>query len=244
MGPDVRSALRLQGCSRLDLLLVGAGLALLVGAALPLRSRLVTHGARGETRATLDRLGESAVAYLRETNAVPASIADLLEPRDRRGGSGSPGPGAARGPARARARRGVDAWQRELRLVRRGHTLCLTSAGEDGEFGSRDDLSLELSVPWLRREKTLEQLRVLNRAIVLYNGEHQVRDPLPADWGPALDRLVARGCLPSAAPYRLDGWGDEFVADPPRSTPVVRVRSVNVSAGDASSERGERTRTW
>lgn len=222
----------------LELIVAVAIMAILAGAAIPVTAKVLTYRARQATREELALLGEAAAEHFRDTNALPADIADLIVDSGRAGWSGPYLPGVVTDQLSGQPGYLVDAWSRDYRYATLGDTLTLSSAAEDANFGSADDLSLDVDVTWIRREKTLEQLRVLNQAVVLYNGQYQTSDPLPANWTMALGKLVARGFLPSSSGYQNDAWGSAFVEDPAGAQPVVRVISPNVSSAGAAGGGG------
>jgi hypothetical protein len=121
---------------------------------------------------------------------------------------------------------------------RRAHDY---SAGEDSIFGDADDLSIDLNANWIRRRETLDELKAINQAIVLYNGRFQMSEPLTTEWPTAVTQLVSKGFLPSAGDYESDGWGAPYVADPPDKAPLVKVQSSSITnvASDKSDASDE-----
>jgi hypothetical protein len=120
----------------------------------------------------------------------------------------------------------VDAWSRQYKLQVNGDVLTITSAGEDAAFGDPQDISIQLNVAWIRREKTLDTLKLINQAIALYNGQYQATVPLSTSWSAALDQLIAKSFLPQRIGFEFDGWAKAFVADPVGKSPLVRVTST------------------
>ncbi|HVS19976.1 MAG TPA: prepilin-type N-terminal cleavage/methylation domain-containing protein, partial [Planctomycetota bacterium] len=184
-----------HGFTLLELIVAVAILAILAGAAIPVTAKVLTHKARQATRDELSQLGQAASECFRDTGVLPAGIADLIVDPGLAGWSGPYLPGVVTDQLSGASGYQVDAWSRPYDYATSGDTITLTSAAEDADFGSADDLVLEIDVTWIRREKTLEQLRVLNQAIVLYNGQYQSSDPLPANWTLALNKLATRGFL-------------------------------------------------
>ena len=223
-----RSAAR-RGFTLLELIVAVAILAILAGAAIPVTAKALAYKARQATRQEIGLLGEAAGEYFRDTGALPATVGDLLVDPGAPGWSGPYLPGVVADQLSGQVGYAVDAWSRPYRVTTSGDTITLASAGDDADFGGQDDIELAIDVTWIRRETTLEQLLVINQAIVLYNGQHQLSDPLPANWPVALDKLVARGFLPGPEGLRVDGWGDPFVETPRGSAPVVRVDSPHLS---------------
>lgn len=220
-----------RGFTLLELIVAVAIMAILAGAAIPVTVKVLTYKARQATRDELALLGSAAAECFRDTNVLPGAIADLIVDPGTTGWSGPYLPGVVTDQLSGQTGYLVDAWSRAYRYSTSGDTITLSSDAEDAAFGSPDDLVLDVDVTWIRREKTLEQLRVINQAIVLYNGQYQTTDPLPANWTLALDKLVLRGALPSTNGLQSDAWGSAFVEAPAGSAPVVRVTSPNVSAG-------------
>jgi prepilin-type N-terminal cleavage/methylation domain-containing protein len=215
----------------LELIVAVAILAILAGAAVPVTAKVLTYKARQATRDELALLGEAASQCFRDTNILPGGIDDLLVDPGTAGWSGPYLPGVVSDQLSGQSGYVVDAWSRAYRYSISGNAIRLASDGEDAQPGSTDDLELDVDVTWIRRERTLDQLRILNQAILLYNGLYQTTDPLPANWALALNKLVLRGLLPTTSGYLTDAWGSTFVETPAGSAPVVRVTSPNVSPG-------------
>ena len=121
----------------------------------------------------------------------------------------------------------LDAWLRAYRVTA-NTTFTVTSAGEGGTFGDTDDLSITVDFTPVRREKTLDSLRVINQAIVLYNATYQATNPLPATWSTARNMLILRRYLPAGSAYLKDGWNQNFTADP---APKVKLFPTNRMLG-------------
>jgi hypothetical protein len=120
------------------------------------------------------------------------------------------------------------------RATRSTRGRATTSLGGDGAPGGGDDLAIDVDFTPIRREKTLERLRIVNQAIVLYNGVYQTTDPLPARYAQAYTKLVQNSFLPDSDEYLVDAWGETFVADP-AGPPLVKVRSISLSPQNAES---------
>ena len=212
------------GISSIEALLAVAAIAILLGAAVPATSRVLSFRAGRATRSELEILGRALESYVRDVGEPPSGLIELmLDP----GNAGWDGPYVDLGPAdrvTGMTDRLVDGWSRPYRLVRRGERLVVASPGG----GAAQGLSREVDLDALRTEMTRDRMRVLNVAIVRYNGEHQMSAPLPADFGALRRRLVATGFLVDDPMLRLDAWGDPFVEDPEGSEPVVRVTSTRL----------------
>lgn len=228
------------GFTLLEMIIAVTIMAVLAAAAIPVTSTVVAYHMRKATRAELSVLSEACGEYFRDTGRLPATIADLIDPLPGNapparaaGWAGPYLPGETVDPISQLSGYEVDAWSRAYVLRANGDLLALQSAGDDAVPGNEDDLTIELNVTWIRREETLERLRVVNQAIVLYNGQYQLTNPLPADYTAINQKLVSKGFLPSSTDYLTDAWGDAFVEDPRGSVPVVRVQSTHV--GDTAA---------
>lgn len=210
-----------------ELVIVVSILAILAGAAVPMAGRFLLSKARAATRAELDDLAAAAQRHFEDTWTFPASVDDLVVDPGTPGWCGPYVSTIAADPWNGATEVTVDAWARPYRLrTTSASVLELTSAGEDGTFGDASDLTVELDVTSVRRQRTRERLATLNAAIARYNVVYPDA-PLPADQAGRVDALVAAGLLPAASPYLADGWGDTYVADPPGASPVVAVTSVH-----------------
>ena len=220
-----------RGFSLIELIVAIAIMAMLAGAAVPITSKVLTSKARGATRTELGHLSEASGEFFRDLRRLPTDISELLVSTGDAAWSGPYLPGVVTDQLTGLTGYQVDAWSRVYQVAVAGNVMTITSAGEDGIPGTARDLEIQLDVTPIRREETLRQLAILNQAVILYNAQYQSTSPLPASWPSALAALVSRGFLPSAAGYDVDWWGDAFVEDPAGVSPVVRVRSVNVSSG-------------
>lgn len=214
----------------LEIIVVVAILSLMAGAAVPVANKMLQSQLRKATRAELERLGDAALEYFRDTNNAPRAISDFeVDPHrpDAKGWSGPYLSGAVPDPRTGRSNYEVDAWSRDY-VLERGARLSIGSLGPDGLPGGVDDIAITVDFTPIRRERTLDRLRIINQAVFLYNGQFQTTAPLPADYAAALSLLVRRGLLPEGAEYRKDAWGVELVADPEGRAPLVRVKSKSM----------------
>ncbi len=250
-----------RGFTLLELSIAVTILAILAAAAVPVTATVLDYRLRKSTRDELSQISEASGEYFRDTLAFPTAVDQLL--RDPNGGHAATVPSNPSVSASSRVQGWsgpylasisvdsnsklddweVDAWSRPYKFSRVGDVLTISSAGEDAVFGSTDDLSIELEVTWIRREVTLEVLRVINQAIVLYNGQYQMTAPLPANYSSVYSTLVGKGLLPASSDYQTDAWGDPFVEDPIGRTPVVRVQSLRIldAAGPSGSSTSSAT---
>ena len=200
-------------------------LGILIGAAVPVTNKVVMYKARQATTAELQELREGAGAFFLDVEALPTSIAELL---DDPGRSGWIGPYLPVG----RTERYIDpsgfeldAWSRPYTLAASGDVLKIRSAGADGVSWTADDVTLDLDVTHIRRTKTLIRLERINRAVERYNAEHGATSPPPPDYTTLYSSLVEDGLLPSSPDYQTDAWGNAFVIQAPGAGPLVAVTS-------------------
>lgn len=221
----------------IEMVVAIAIIAVLVGAAVPVTSKILTYQARKATREELEKLSDAACDYFRDTQELPAKIADLLVDPGAKGWSGPYLPGVVADQLTGLTGYEVDAWSRAYKLTASGDVLTITSAAEDASFGDASDVAIDVNVTWIRREETLDQLKTINQAIGLYNSQYQATAPLSSSWPTALDQLVAKGFLPSTEGYQKDAWGAEFVGDPPGKSPLVKVQSPTLSKDQKSQPK-------
>lgn len=219
-----------SGFSLIEMIVVIAIMSILVGAAIPVTEKVIAYKSRKATREELEFLSLASAEFFRDTNRLPDSIEELIvDPGD----SAWAGPyisGVLTDQITGLTSYQVDAWSRAYEVEVDGDVLTITSGGEDLAIGGTD-IDVQLDVTWIRREKTLEQLKLINQAVTLYNGQFLTTSPLPARWTTALDMLVNRGFLPTTSGYVKDAWGDEFIAEPEGRSPLVRVVSESVNPG-------------
>lgn len=219
---------RRGGFTLLELVVVLTIMAILAGAAVPVASMAINSKRKSATADELDGLQRAAAEYFRDTGALPSAVSDL---ETNPGVSGWVGPYLQRFSIDANtglSQYAVDAWWQPYQLSSSTSVLTITSAATGGVYGDANDISVTLDVTPIRREKTLETVAIVNRAIAAYNTSYLDSDPLPATYSTLLSKLVTRGYLPASSPYATDGWGDALEADPAGLTPVVRVKSVNM----------------
>ena len=216
---------RRVGFTLLELVVVLAILALIAGAAVPVTTRVVRSAARRATRAEIELLAQASLEHFRDVGRAPRDVADLEQDPGEPWSRGWSGPylaGAIADGPTARSAYRVDAWSREYRFDA-AERLTIASAGEDGEHGGDDDLSITIDFTPIRRETTLARVAIVNAAILAYNADHRGPDRLPSDVPRAIARLVSEGFLPASEAWSKDAWGNDLVADPPGRAPLVRV---------------------
>jgi prepilin-type N-terminal cleavage/methylation domain-containing protein len=233
-----------RGFTLLEMIVAIAIIAILVGAAVPVTSKILTHKAKSATREELQLLSDACAEFFRDTGNLPVSIGELIVNPGDAGWSGPYLAGVVTDTVTGSSGYEVDAWSRGYQLAASGNVLTITSSGEDLTFGNATDLRIALDVTWIRRDQTAAELQLINQAVQRYNAVYQSSNPLSTSWPTALNSLVARGFLPAATDYQLDGWGQSYEADPPNKTPVVKIQSPSLvsaleSLGGGSSGSGQ-----
>lgn len=218
---------RTSGFTLLEMIVVISIMAIVAGAAIPLASAAINSKARRATASELEGLQQAAAEYFRDTRQLPTSTAQMEQNPSIAGWTGPYLIAFSIDRNSGLSQYAVDAWSQPYQFAVNGSQLTIASPGQGGSFGDGNDISITVDVTPIRRELTLESQRIVNQAIQHYNAVWLSDDPLPASYGSLLSKLVAKGYLPSTAPFSTDGWGDAFVADPPTLMPVVKVKSVN-----------------
>jgi len=218
-----------SGFSLLEMVVVVAIMSIIVGAAIPVTSKVMTYQARKATREELGALSDAAAEYLRDTLVHPSTIADLVIDPSVSGWSGPYLPGVVDDSLSGKIGYEVDAWSRDYSVSSSADVLTISSQGEDGTWSTSDDLEIEVDASPLRRSETRDRLAIANNAVQRYNAEKAPSDPiLPANWTSARSILISAGYLPNDSRYQTDAWGDDLVEDPVGGLPVVKVDSANL----------------
>lgn len=220
-----------KGFSLIEMVIVISIMTILVGAAMPMVSSEVR---KQKVKDEIDRLNAVKTAtesYFTDTGVFPDEIGDLVTNDD--GVAGWLGP--YYNPPVSRSTAGgsgyeLDSWNTAYRLTQAGvSTLTVESAGSDRAFNSNDDLSVSVDTTYIRRTITLEELDVINGAILAYNKVYIGTAPLLPSWSSIRSQLVSAGYLPAGdTRYDTDGWGFAYTPDPPGAAPVVRVNSTTL----------------
>jgi general secretion pathway protein G len=216
-----------DGFTLLEMIIVISIMAIVAGAAIPLASAAINSKARRATLEELQGLQQAATEFFRDTGVLPTSTSAMEQNPPLAGWTGPYLLAFSIDQNSGLSQYAVDAWSQAYKFVASGSLLTITSPGQGGTFGDGNDLAITLDVTPIRREQTLETMKIVNQAIQLYNAVWLSTDPLPASYSSLLSKLVSRGYLPSAPPFSTDGWGDAFVVDPPSLTPAVKVTSSN-----------------
>lgn len=217
-----------RGFSLLEIIVAVTIMAVMVGAAVPVTSKVLTHKARKATKQELALLSDALTDFAADTLALPASLEELLVDPGVDGWSGPYLPGVLTDEITQLPGYLVDAWSRAYELSSSGDVLTVRSSGEDNLAGSSQDIAVSIDITPIRREETLVRLQIINQAIRSYNAVHFDTAPLATSWGTAFSQLVSSGYLPNSIDYQQDAWRDTFSADPPGQAPVVRAGSVNL----------------
>ena len=220
---------RKQGFSLLELIVAIAIMSILAGVAVPVALKGMTSAGRKASRQEIEVLSQGVQDYFRDTGVILASLADLeVEPIPSvPGWSGPYLPGAVSDRITGLSGYQVDAWSRAYDFTVAGDVATITSRGEDGLPGTADDIELALSVTFIRREKTLSQLRIINQAVASYNANNDFSPSLPnSSYAAILNTLVSGGYLPMTSGYQVDAWGVEFVPD--GIVPVVKIKAPSL----------------
>ncbi|MDF1837680.1 MAG: type II secretion system protein [Planctomycetota bacterium] len=217
------------GFTLIEMVVAVSIMAIIAGAAVPLTTRMITHQARTSTQEEQTEITASVGRYYADTEQLPASIGALLiEPAGVSGWTGPYAESISTDRITGLMTHQVDAWSRAYSVTLSGDEWTVNSAGQDANFGTADDITTSIDVTYLRRERTVARLKILNQAIVQYNGAWLEDDPLPAEWNSAFNKLVSRGYLPNDSRLANDGWGDAFQESPAGAFPVVQVESTHM----------------
>lgn len=238
-----------SGFTLLEIIITVAILAILTGISMPLASKAFESKARTATRREAADIAEAVQRYVHDTLEFPGSVLDLtMAPDGVAGWTGPYLPYTTDDPLSGESDWTVDAWSRPYQIDVRDDVWSIASGGPDRTVGTPDDIVFEVDATPMRRERTLDQLAVLNQAVSVYNATHLPDDPLPTTWPLLLEALVDSGALPTTAGYTVDAWGDAFRPDPPGRSPVVKVGSVHIGLSSAAAEKdtgtGKNKRRW
>lgn len=217
-----------RGFTLIELIVAVAILAVLVGAAVPVSSKVLSYKARMATRQELQLLADATVEYFRDTRQFPATVGALLVSSGASGWSGPYLPGVVADHVTGASGYEKDAWSRSYVVSRSGDVVTIRSIGEDARANTADDLLIQSNVTFVRREETLSELKILNQTIALYNAQYQTTAPLSSTWSTAFNTLVSQGLLPNDSDYLSDGWGQAYRATVPGG-PLVELSSPSLT---------------
>ena len=218
------------GFTLIEMVVAVSIMAIIAGAAVPLTTRMITHQARTSTQEEQAALTSSVGSYYSDTEQLPASIADLLiAPTGIVGWTGPYAESISTDRISGLFTHQVDAWSRPYSVTITGDVWSVVSSGQDANFSTGDDITTIIDVTYLRRERTVSRLKIVNLAIIQYNEAWLGTDPLPSVWTSAFSKLVSKGFLPNDPRLANDGWGDAFRESPAGSFPVVQIESIHMA---------------
>ena len=218
-----------DGFTLLEMVIVLSIMAIVAGTAVPLASMAINSKARRVTLEELDGLQLAVGEYFRDTGQLPGAIGDMEQNPIVAGWTGPYLQAFSIDQNSGLSQYSVDAWSQAYQLAIAGSVLTITSPGQGGSFGDGNDLAITVDVTPIRREMTLDTMKIVNQAIQLYNATWLASDPLPANYTTILTKLVSRGYLPSSAGFAVDGWGAPLVPAPLGLSPVVQISSANLN---------------
>lgn len=223
--------LHTRGFSLLEIVVVVAILALLAGMVAPVATSIVKQERNEATAARLQQVADATYAYFQDTMVLPTSLGALATKPNVTGWAGPYIVDGFAASAQGTAKYSEDAYGSTLQFTRlNASSLRVRSFGADKANGGGDDIDVIVNVIPIRRQVTLARMAIWNAAITTYNQNRGTsQPPLPANIRTAFNMLVAAGYLPNDTKLRNDGFGSRFVANPPGLSPLVAVKSNNMS---------------
>jgi hypothetical protein len=207
-------------------------LLLLAVVALPLVSIKATQEREAVTEREMDTLVRACVAFYRDTHELPQRLRDLVVRPTGAAGERWAGPytGTEATAPGALPDCLVDAWDQPYEIIPGvDSSLTIYSAGPDPD-DLEDDIVRWFSVWSQRQEETLDRLGTVNAAIDRYLRLHPDR-PFAAGVPALIATLRADRFLGSDASLEQDGWGEEWIGDPPDQSPILRLTSRHLRRG-------------
>ena len=219
------------GFSLLELVIVMAVIAMMIGVTVPVGGTVLRQKARAAATGELTILGEAVKSHFYDTGNLPVDHDDLLA-STLPGWAGPYLTGVIDDRRTGMSGYKVDPWSRDYQWKVSGDVLTLTSAGSDGTFATATDIELIIDVTSIRRAITKERVNRLQIAINQYNAYYLTADPLttqplPANFAQIFTKLIAAGLVPTGSDLATDAWGDAFIPNPAIS-PVLAVTSSNL----------------
>lgn len=221
-----------QGFSLIELIVVMSIITVLAGAALPVLTKSISRARVQDTRVELGRLQGAMNAYFEDTGIFPPKFDDLEKNLSKT--PGWVGPYLTSLTASSVGQEmslSKDAWDQDYAVkLSKGIELTITSMGLDGKLKTTDDLVVVIDVTPILRRQTLDELALLNAAVLAYNAVSLPDTPLSNTYTALLSTLQSGGYLPSNTDrFDEDAWGDVYQPDPQNGVPVVALTSKNLS---------------
>ncbi len=228
--------LKQNGFTLIEMVIVVAIMTLLIGIAAPSLSGLMNSEKDSAAESELEALAQATLTFTEDTKKRPRNLDSLYDSNvpgfggpyidDLIGGRDVNGQGYR-----------YDPWKKKYRMKTVGRTkIIFTSAGQDGRFGTADDISREVDVRPVLRRISLENLAILNLAVSSYNQTNLKTAPLSQSVSTAQSTLVNGGYLPRGVDFSKDAFGDRYVSS---GSPVVQFSSRNFGTpGSGSNSSG------
>ncbi len=224
-----------SGFTLLEMVVVGAIFALIVGAGIPVTELYLRQKMLAETREEMEELSEAILQYYVDLEEFPTTVQDLVDP--------DPVPTGWLGPYLAAEFSDsaeddddyrFDIWRSGYQLeVVDTYQRRLVSFGPDrtdDDLGG-DDIVLDIDAGPSLAEITRRELSILNNAIATYNADFVLSNALSTTFSVLLTQLQAAGYLPSdgvsTTRYTYDGWGQAYYTS--GQLPVIEVLSLGGS---------------
>ena len=230
-----------RGFSLIEIIVAVSIMVILMGAAIPVVSVAINRTKKNETREELNALKTAIEDYFHDIWILPSDLEELLMNSSKVDGWTGPyiNPPVSKNQSTLPAI-SKDAWNSDYIITYTGSSgMNIKSPGSDCSSGTDDDIEVDVDVTYIRRDATLDELKIINTAIQSYNDTYLKSEPLTPNWTLIFLKLVSKGYLPGGdSSLKTDGWGDNYVPDPTGQTPVVSITSSNVDYGDSGSGGG------
>lgn len=216
---------RCSGFTLLEIVIVMAVLALLVGVVTPAVGGILRSKARAATIQEMEAMAEGALAHYSDVRVWPTGPDELMVSTTS-GWAGPYMPGTMDDPWSGQSGYSIDGFGESYTFTANGVSLTMTSNGPDRTNGTDDDLSLVVNAAPVLRQETQRELNALNTAITQYYAASPPPAPLSGTWSAALLALEGAGIVPAGAGYETDGWGNAYQGVPVGVTPLTQVTST------------------
>lgn len=195
---------------------------LLSAIAVPVSQGLIQDARDSAARDDLDAIASGVASYVRDTGALPATLAALATSP---GVSGWRGPyvSPATDPALARSSVPLDPWGRGFLWTSRSQCAGEIRCRGADALDSGDDVVRRVDVTAALRARMLDELEILNEAVRRYDEIRLPASPLPASITALVTQLVDQGYLiGSVTDLASDPFGRPYVVD---QVPFHRIRA-------------------